>query len=243
MIEAATYAIVDVETTGIDAEYDRVVEIACVVVRAGREVRTFSSLVDPARGIPARASAVHHLTDDDVRGEPALETLAPILATLCDGAIIVAHNAAFDLQFLPMLAGRPVLCTLRLARHCFPELESHANQVLRYALETRREGETVTHRALADARVTAAVLGVLLRRYLELGAPNDLDALLAFARAPIAMPSFPFGKHRRVPIADVPRDYLEWILRCETTPFDGDVRHTASTELTRRDRTFSEAAI
>ena len=237
VVEDATFAVVDVETTGIDHQEDAVVEVACVVMRNGREVRSFSSLVDPLRAIPPTAAAVHHLTGEMLQGEPPLTALAPILTQLCEGAVVVAHNAAFDLNFLPMLAHRPALCTLRLARHCFPELPGHANQVLRYALSANVGlVPGVPHRALADAHVTAAVLQILLARYRELGRSNRVDDLVAFADAPITFARLPFGQHRRKPLAEVPATYLRWIVERANPPFDRDVRHTASSELARRVR-------
>jgi DNA polymerase III epsilon subunit family exonuclease len=236
----AAFTILDVETTGTDPRRDAVVEVALTIVRDGREVRSFSSLVDPKRPIPARASSVHHLRDDDVAGEPTLAELAPILEQLCRGTVLVAHNAAFDLGFLPMFADAPALCTLRLARHCFPELDGHANQVLRYALDVRPPrgaGQLVAHRALDDVRVTAAVLEVLVRRYRELGHPDEVGALLDFATAPIPLLALPFGEHRGQPLAKVPTSYLRWVQgRGET--FDADIQHAVAQELAQR-RTVS----
>lgn len=231
----ATFAILDVETTGTDPGRDAVVEVALSIVRCGREVRSFSSLVDPKRPIPARASAVHHLRDDDVAGEPTLTELAPVLERLCQGSIIVAHNAPFDLGFLPMFADGPALCTLRLARHCFPELDGHANQFLRYALGVRlRPAETVVaHRALDDVRVTAAVLEVLLRRYQDLGHPDQIGALLDFAAAPIPLLALPFGEHRGQPLPSVPTSYLTWVQR-RGEAFDADIQHAVAQELAQR---------
>jgi len=231
----ATYAVVDVETTGFDRARDRVVEVACVLVRRGTRVRAFSSLVDPGRPIPARATEVHGIADADVAGAPSMAEVAPLLRRLCSGAIVVAHNAGFDRGFLPMLDGRPNLCTLRLARHLLPELRSHANQALRAALDVQLPADLgEAHRASSDAHVTAAVLEILLRRYLALGYPADCSALLAFAESKITFPRFPFGRHRNVPLPQVPADYLEWMLRADDPPFDDDIRATVTSELSRR---------
>jgi exodeoxyribonuclease X len=235
----ATFAVVDVETTGFDRNRDRVVEVACVVSRGGIEVRAFSSLVNPGLPIPARATEVHHITDAHVAAAPAIDEVAPILQRMCAGTIVVAHNAAFDRGFLPMLADHPGLCTLRLARHVFPELRSHANQALRHALDVALPSDPgEAHRAFSDARVTAAVLDVLLERYLRMGYPADIDALLAFAKSKITFPRFPFGRYRNVPLPHVPGDYLQWMLRCGDPPFDEDICTTATAELRRRSRSY-----
>ena len=232
------FAVVDVETTGIHPDRDAVVEVACSVVRGGIETQSFSSLIDPGRPIPARASAVHHLTAEHLMGQPPLAKIAPIVRRLCAGAVIVAHNAAFDLAFLPMLRDRPVLCTLRLARHLFPEFDGHANQLLRYALETTGLAGAGAHRALDDARVTAGVLAVLLRRFTDIQPGATIEGLLAFAAAPIIYPALPFGRYRAKPIADVPIGYLRWL---RDRDIDADLQATIEAQLALRDTPVANA--
>jgi DNA polymerase III epsilon subunit-like protein len=127
----ATSAVIDVETTGIDPSVDRVVEVACAVVRDGKETDAFSSLINPGRSIPAAASAVHHLTNRHVQNAPSLGDVRPKLAAMCAGTIVVAHNARFDLGFLPFLADRPVRYSMRLAMRVLPDAPNYKNQILR----------------------------------------------------------------------------------------------------------------
>jgi len=228
-----SFAVVDVETTGINPAVDRVVEVAVVVVRGGRETRGFHSLIDPGRPIPYRASAIHHLTDRDVAGQPSIEDVAPIIEALCAGAVVTGHNLSFDLRFLTMLHFRPSLCTLRLARHCFPELDGHANQLLRYALDGVSHISGNAHRALDDARVTASVLQVLLRRYRELGGEDSAEALLSHAASRIAIGVLPFGEHRGKSLDQIPAAYLEWV-HGRRKSFDRDIADSVSAELERR---------
>jgi exodeoxyribonuclease X len=234
-VRDATFAIVDVETTGFSRENDRVVEVACVLVRRGVRLRAFSSLVNPGRPIPARATEVHGITDGAVAAAPRMASVSPILRGLCAGAIVVAHNAGFDRGFLPMLDDRPGLCTMRLARHLFPEFRSHANQALRYALNVPLPADVGdAHRALSDVHVTAAILDRLLDRYLASGYPPESDALLALAESKVRFPRFPFGRYRHVPLPQVPAGYLHWMLRATDPPFDDDIRTTIIAELARR---------
>ena len=155
------YAVVDVETTGFSPVTDRVVEVACVVLQDGRILQRWSSLIDPGRPIPTYATNVHGITDADVAESPTLEDIACDLLAFCEGATVVAHNASFDLSFLPMLQTHPRLCTLALARRAFPHAPNHKNQTLRAYLHVDRDPmlhDLVAHRALADAQITAAIL-------------------------------------------------------------------------------------
>jgi DNA polymerase III epsilon subunit-like protein len=232
-----TFAVVDVETTGVDPQTDRVVEVACVLVRDGRRLDTFTTLVDPERPIPATASAEHHLTDAYVRGAPRIERVAGRLRDMTADAVLVAHNLAFDARFLPFLGDRPALCSMRFARAVIPDAPSFKNQVLRYHLgvtDPDLEG-TSAHRALGDAIVTSRVFEVCVRRYLANGAVDDVPHAIATVMRPRPLAALPFGRHRGVPLANVPRGYLEWLIGTAEAA-SPDVMLTARAELERRNR-------
>src|SRR5581483_1356049 len=95
-----TFAVVDVETTGASATYDRVTEIAVVRVRDGAVQDSFQQLVDPGLPIPPFITRMTGITDAMVRGQPPLGALVPRLEALLEGAVFVAHNASFDYAFL-----------------------------------------------------------------------------------------------------------------------------------------------
>ncbi len=183
-VASARYAFVDVETTGFSPATCAVVEVACLIVERGVLVETFESLVNPQQLIPPYATAVHGITDMDVAGQPTLEAVAPYVESMCANAIVVAHNAAFDLGFLPFLKKFRSVCSYRLAARVVPEAPNHRNQTLGAffnvtdpLLESRR-----AHRALADAVVTRHVFFACLSRYLRAGLPDDVASLLAFTR-------------------------------------------------------------
>lgn len=164
------YAVVDVETTGFSPREDRVVEMACVILERRRIVHTWTTLVNPERPIPPYATHVHGITDADVIAAPSFEIAQRQLWRRCVGATVVAHNAAFDLAFLPAIAHLRSMCTLRLARYCFPDAPNHKNQTLREYLkiddDLRHVAHALTaHRALSDALVTAAILLRCLDRF------------------------------------------------------------------------------
>jgi DNA polymerase III epsilon subunit family exonuclease len=150
----------DLETTGLVAEIDRVVEIGAVRFDAsGRELARFERLVNPERRMSPAAQAIHGISDADLAGEaPARAVLPAFLAFLGDPATtaLLAHNAAFDARFLGQeLAraglsppGHPVIDTLALARRLIPELSNHRLDTLSALLNL---GDSGQHRALADS--------------------------------------------------------------------------------------------
>jgi DNA polymerase-3 subunit epsilon len=181
-IRSARFAFVDVETTGIDHKTCAVVEVAALIVDAGTIVATFESLVDPECPIPAFVTGIHGIDDAMVRGKPRLRDLVPALLGHCEGAVIVAHNAAFDRRFLPFLATHPSACSYRLAVKVVPEAPNHRNQTLRKFFRVRDPylRGRASHRALADVVVTRHVFFHCVERYVALGHDDHLDALFDF---------------------------------------------------------------
>jgi DNA polymerase III epsilon subunit family exonuclease len=234
-LASATFAVVDVETTGIDPARDRVVEVACVLVRNRQIVHAFSSLVNPGCAIRASAFAVHGIDDAMVANAPTLAGIVTDLQALCTEAVVVAHNASFDLAFLPFLNTRPHLCSMRLAQRVVPDAPSYKNQVLRHhlAVDIADARDITPHRALGDVHVTAAILRVCLDRYLTAGGADDVDALLESIAAPVLLRTMPFGKHRGRALADVPSDYLQWTLH-NFSDLSRDTAFSFHNELDRR---------
>jgi DNA polymerase-3 subunit epsilon len=181
-IRAGRFAFVDVETTGIDPAKCAVVEVACQIVEAGQVVATFESLVNPLRGIPPFVTAIHGIHDGMVWGQPHLRELVPTLRSLCRGAVVVAHNAAFDRRFLPFLAGHPSACSWRLASLVVPEAPNHKNQTLGafFGVADPELDGRHPHRALADVIVTRHVFFRCIERYVGAGHPDNLEALYDF---------------------------------------------------------------
>lgn len=87
---------IDTETTGRDPRNDRIVEIACVVLLGGRIVEQQSWLINPGRPIPAEASEVHGIKDEDVAGKPTFSDIVPELVEATKNRVPVAYNAGFD---------------------------------------------------------------------------------------------------------------------------------------------------
>ncbi len=142
---------------------------------------------------------------------------------------LVAHNAAFDFSFLDNYA-TPVLCTKRLAQKLWPDFPSHSNQYLRYrlALDVPECEGLPAHSALPDALVTAKLLAFELQALW-----TDLPSLIAWVNEPIIEKVCRFGKHKGTPWAEVPKSYLQWMLR-EIKDMDADQQATVNHYLTAR---------
>jgi len=231
MRSIAEYVIIDVETTGLDPESDKIVEIAAIRYRGKQHIDEWQSLINPDIPIPASASAVHHITDKDVHDAPRLDEIWPSLREFCAGRILVAHNAEFDSAFLKGIDARRWLCSYRFARHLWPELLSHTNQYLRYHLNVDIPFAGV-HRALADVAVTAGVFMNELETYRSLGNEWSVGAIAGYIAQPVPIPRMPFGKHRGQLLTDVPSDYIRWAVNGGIT--DADVLHALGKEQHRR---------
>jgi exodeoxyribonuclease X len=123
----------------------------------------------------------------------------------------VAHNASFEQSFLgPLLEDVPWVCTYHCALRIRPDIPAHNNQALRYRLGHANpfgidRHTLVTHRALSDAIVTAAV-------FTEVTKHAAWPQLLQWSQEPALLSVFRFGKHRGERFDAVPIDYLEWIV-------------------------------
>lgn len=156
-ITAKPLAIVDIETTGGNAMYGRVIEIAVLRVERGKIVKRFQSLINPDRYIPEPINLLTGITNEDVANAPMFHAIARELYKLLDGAIFVAHNARFDYGFVKNEFRRlgkeftaKCLCTVKLSRRLFPEYRNHdlSSVIGRYNLECPER-----HRAMGDAMV------------------------------------------------------------------------------------------
>lgn len=240
-IQEAIFNVIDLETTGLDPAVDKIVEVASVrMTLAHGIIGTWSSLVNPeGHPMTAGASAEHHLVDEDVVDAPLLPSLMDRV-TGGDFQAAAAHNASFDTGFLPL--GVPVICTLRLAQRLWPDLEKHTNQYLRYhfKLPCHEVKGLAAHRALADAIVTAHLLRFeleeVLRRAKEPGAVT-VEKLVAWNDGPILLHMCRFGRHRGTPWAQVPKDYLRWMISpTGMTDLGSDQRYTVEVHLGLRER-------
>lgn len=163
------FAVLDVETTGFDANgADRIVEIAVLRVdEYGRPMGDYSTLVNPHRN--TGAPHIHGIHNSDVVSAPTFKQVAGDVVELLRDAILVAHNASFDMRFLTAELRRAgvkvrnpaVLCTLQLARQLVPEARNKKLGTLCTHFGIRPDG---AHSAYADTAATVQLLFHLLGR-------------------------------------------------------------------------------
>lgn len=170
-LDALSYVVLDTETTGLRPDLgDEIVQLAAVRIVNGRRVKTevLNTLVNPGRPIPLASSRIHGISDDMVADAPGIEQVGRRLHQFSRGAVLVAHNAGFDMAFLrraePHIGLRfdhPVLDTVQLSAVVFGTAQSHSLDVLAARLGVSLPA-AVRHTALGDATATAEVLLKLL---------------------------------------------------------------------------------
>ncbi len=194
-------AVLDFETTGLSAGYDRPTEIAVALVRDGLVVDQYQSLMNPGRWIPGEVVRLTGISNEMVAHAPPVEQVMREAARFVADRPLVAHNAAFDRGFwlselrqLGLDARADFVCTMLLARRIYPGARNHQLSTLRDHLHLRNTGRA--HRALADVMTT-----VQLWQRIQ----ADIAARYAFGRIDHAV----LGQVQKRSRATVPRFLAE----------------------------------
>lgn len=165
----ATYVVFDVETTGLSATYDTIIELAAVKVHQGEIIDRFESFANPKRSLSQTIINITGITDDMLVDAPDVDSVLKDFREWMGDAVLVAHNATFDIGFINQgfsklgfeKVSNPIIDTLELARFLFPQLGNHRLNTLCKHLNV----ELVQHhRAIYDAEAT----GKLFWKFVEL---------------------------------------------------------------------------
>ena len=158
-ISGKSYVVFDLETTGLDADLDRIIEIGAVRVSRGRlSNETFQQLVNPGCRIPAEASNANHITNEMVDGMPNIRPVLADFLAFVNGDLLVAHNGGFDACFLDNACSR---CGYQAPSKYFDTMRLSVywaglkNRKLATMLEVAGIENEQAHRALSDAVATA----------------------------------------------------------------------------------------
>ena len=191
------YVVFDTETTGLmPSKGDEIISIGAVAIAGGRVLHkeTYEQLVDPER--PPRPSSIkiHGITPEMLEGQPTIGEALPAFSRFAHEAVLVAHNAAFDMRFLKekesstgIRFDQPVLDTLLLSSVLHPNQSSHSLDTLlaRYGIPAQGR-----HTALGDALMTADLFLKLLPQLEQRGITTLGTALEASRNSPLARISF-----------------------------------------------------
>lgn len=192
-----TFAILDTETTGISVRYGaRLCEIAVLLVRDGKAVHEYQTLLDPGVPIDPGAMAVHGITDEMVAGAPKFRQIAGELRDMLDGTVLVCHNMSFDKSFMDAefrSAGLSMprvaeVCTLRLARRHFKFRRNGLGHIVDNEIDAafkRANGMSTqgAHRAGNDVRMLYGVFRYFLEHLSRRKRLETLEDLLELARS------------------------------------------------------------
>jgi DNA polymerase-3 subunit epsilon len=182
----------DLETTGGNPAWHRIIEIGAVQIDRDGVSREWSTLVNPGTRIPPAITAFTGITEQMVAHAPAFEDVHRELLSRLAGRVFVAHNARFDYGFIRAELARldrrwsaPVLCTVKLSRRLYPREPRHNLDavIARHGLEC-----TARHRALGDARVLCDLLAVLRRAIDPKRLADVVETLLHHAPLPPQLP-------------------------------------------------------
>jgi len=235
------FVCIDCETTGLDVNQDRIIEVAVVHFSLTETFGSFESLIDPQISIPESSIAFHNITQEMVTGKPVIAAVLPAILELIGKRIVVGHGVGFDIEILALAAERAgipcslrhnlYLDTLRMARH-YGDSPTNSLDQLRQHFNIEQEG---WHRAMNDVIVNMEVFKYLAKRF------RTTEQLFETLSKPILMKTMPLGPHKGRLLKEVPIQYLLWAAHKD---FDQDLLYSLRSEIKRRKKgnLFSQSA-
>lgn len=240
-VDKQTFVCLDCETTGLDIDKDRIIEIAVVKFQLSENLASKEFLIDPECAIPVESIAIHHITQDMISGKPKIGEVLSEILDLIGRHIIVGHGIGFDIDMVDIAAKRiDIPCkikenlsidTLRLAR-LYGESPTNSLAQLRQHFNV---GAEIAHRAMSDVLVNIEVFKHLVKPY------PTTEKIFEILSRPILLKEMPLGKHKGRPFKEIPYEYLRWAANKD---FDRDLMYSIKTELKKRSKgnLFSQAS-
>ncbi len=171
------FVVFDIETTGFSPVNNRIIEIGAVKVSGGEVVERFSTFVNPKVPIPFEIEKLTSIRDDMVMDAPVIEEVLPEFLAFCDGCVLVAHNANFDMSFIMENARRQGLPneftfvdTVGISRVLLPNQSKHTLDAVAKTLNISLENH---HRAVDDAECTAWIFV----KFIQMLAEQQIETL------------------------------------------------------------------
>ena len=208
-LEEAVYSVIDVETTGLSARSNRIIEIGIVKVKNLKIVDRYETLINPGTNIPSFITRLTGITNRDLFDAPHFEDVLEEIKEFLDDSIISGHNFSFDSSFLKYEFMRngseqlynEQLCTMKLARRMFPDLRSKSLSSITRHLKLRNQS---SHRALSDAEVTARALIKMIKQLKKDSKIESVGELLGYQRKVIASRNSKVKESLREDVSSVP---------------------------------------
>lgn len=225
------FVCIDCETTGLDPQKDRVIEVAVAKFTVDEILEKYEMLIDPECLIPESSIAIHNITPEMVQGKPTLDKVVPEILSMVKRHIIIGHGIGFDIECIALgadkagiahtLRNNKTIDTLRMAR-LYGESPTNSLEQLRKHFNIEFEG---AHRAMNDVIVNVEVFKFLAKRY------KTTEQLLEVLTRPIQLKAMPLGPHKGRPFKEIPLDYLRWAAHKD---FDQDLLFSIRSELKKR---------
>lgn len=181
-LSEATYVVFDVETTGLSAIYNDLIQVAASKMYKGNIIAEFDEFINPGHPLSAFTTELTGITDDHVKNAKPLVQVLKEFQEFCKDTVLVAHNASFDVGFMNANYERhglpkntqPVIDTLEFARNLYPEYKRHGLGPL-----TKRFGVALEHHHMAnyDAEATGRLLFIFIKEVAEKHGVTDLARL------------------------------------------------------------------
>ena len=184
-IDDIVYSVLDIETTGLSKQTEKITEFGIMKVKNGEVIDTFECFVNPEKPIPPRVVEVTNITDDMVKDAETIDKVLPRVLEFVGDSVIVAHNADFDVGFIKYNAEKlglefdnTYIDTLALAKELFPNFKKYKLGIIAENLNIEVD---VAHRALADVDTLVKVFNVMLKMLAEkeIHTLNEVDDKLS----------------------------------------------------------------
>lgn len=219
------YIAIDVETTGLNPQYHRLIEIAAIKVNDFEIVDSFVTLINPEINIPQKITEITGITDMLVEESPTIKDVMKQLVAFCEDYILIGHNLLFDYSFIKQNCmadkhdfEKEGIDTLKIARKMLPELEKRNLGYLCKHLDISQDNY---HRAYQDAYATSALYQVFYHRYhstqKELFRPTQLQ----------------YQAKKMAPITNRQKLYLNNLLKHHKINTDVMIEHLSKNEASK----------
>lgn len=167
-LKGQPYVIFDIETTGLSAIYDRIIQVSAVKMQDGEVLAHFDEFIDPGFHLSEQTTALTSITDDMVQGSKTEEEVLKLFDDFAKGALLAGHNVSFDMGFMNVAYERhgmgqiaqPVIDTLPLARFLYPKLRGYRLNTLSKRFKVSLEHH---HLASYDSEATGHLLHIFLK--------------------------------------------------------------------------------